>query len=231
MKKQIGPGSTVAADRFSGAKPTCLIVASAAAEGVSAQSFLNAFTQGSSVFNLQVATPGGKPIDFVDVNEGNSRWIQDFQLKPYASPAKLESIDGARYHALLIPNCPGAMSDLANSGSLARILQHFSTEKKPMCAIGHGVAALCCATDENRSWLFQGYSLTGPSVYELVRRADFASLPVIVEDFVKDSGATFSASEPDAMHVVLDRHLVTGQNDNSTLPAIHNLILLCNSRK
>ncbi|XP_069079202.1 glutamine amidotransferase-like class 1 domain-containing protein 1 isoform X1 [Pleurodeles waltl] len=231
MKKQIGPGSTVASDRQSGAKPTCLIVASAATEGVSAQSFLNAFNQGSSVFNLQVATPGGKPIDFVDVNEGNSRWIQDFQLKPYASPAKLESIDGARYHALLIPNCPGAMSDLANSGSLARILQHFATEKKPMCAIGHGVAALCCATDENRSWLFQGYSLTGPSVYELVRRPDFASLPVIVEDFVKDSGATFSASEPDAMHVVLDRHLVTGQNDNSTLPAIHNLIFLCSSRK
>lgn len=35
---------------------------------------------------------------------------------------------GARYHALLIPNCPGAVTDLANSGYLAKILQHFSTE-------------------------------------------------------------------------------------------------------
>ncbi|XP_069480137.1 glutamine amidotransferase-like class 1 domain-containing protein 1 isoform X2 [Ambystoma mexicanum] len=230
MKKQAVSGSTIASDRLIAAKPTCLIVVSATTEGVSAQSFLNAFNQGSSAFNLQVATPGGKPIDFVDVNEGNSRWIQDFQLKAYASPAKLESIDGARYHALLIPNCPGAMSDLANSGSLARILQHFIMEKKPMCAIGHGVAALCCTTDENKSWLFQGYSLTGPSVYELVRKPDFASLPIIVEDFVKDSNATFSASEPDAVHVVLDRHLVTGQNDNSTMAAVQNLILLCNNR-
>lgn len=35
---------------------------------------------------------------------------------------------GARYHALLIPSCPGALADLASSGSLARILQHFRSE-------------------------------------------------------------------------------------------------------
>lgn len=36
----------------------------------------------------------GKTLDFVDVNESNARWVQDFRLKAYASPAKLESIDG-----------------------------------------------------------------------------------------------------------------------------------------
>uniref|UniRef100_A0A8D1BA98 Glutamine amidotransferase-like class 1 domain-containing protein 1 n=1 Tax=Sus scrofa TaxID=9823 RepID=A0A8D1BA98_PIG len=131
--------------------------------GVSAQSFLHCFTLASAAFNLQVATPGGKTLDFVDVNESNARWVQDFRLKAYASPAKLESIDGARYHALLIPSCPGALADLASSGSLARILQHFCAESKPICAVGHGVAALCCATNEDRSWVFQGYSVTGVS--------------------------------------------------------------------
>ncbi|XP_063486971.1 glutamine amidotransferase-like class 1 domain-containing protein 1 isoform X4 [Symphalangus syndactylus] len=148
----------------------------------------------STTFNLQVATPGGKAMEFVDVTEGNARWVQDFRLKAYASPAKLESIDGARYHALLIPSCPGALTDLASSGSLARILQHFHSESKPICAIGHGVAALCCATNEDRSWVFHGYSLTGPSVCELVRAPGFARLPLVVEDFVKDSGACFSGS-------------------------------------
>ncbi|KAJ1066075.1 hypothetical protein K5549_013588 [Capra hircus] len=144
-------------------RPACLLVASGAAEGVSAQSFLHCFTLASAAFSLQVATPGGKPMDFVDVNESNARWVQDFRLKAYASPAKLESIDGARYHALLIPSCPGALVDLASSGSLARILQHFHSESKPICAVGHGVAALCCATSEDRSWVFQGYSVTGPA--------------------------------------------------------------------
>ncbi|XP_042197571.1 glutamine amidotransferase-like class 1 domain-containing protein 1 [Callorhinchus milii] len=213
------------------AKPTCLIVLSSAAQGVSAQSLYHSYTICSTAFNLQIATPGGKPMDFVDLDENNLRWIQDFRMKPCSNPAKLESIDGARYNAILIPNCPGALVDLATSGYLAKILQHFYTEKKLICAVGHGVAALCCATNEDKSWSFQGYSVTGMSVFELVRRKDFASLPIIVEDFVKDSGATFSASEPDAVHVVVDRHLITGQNDQSTLTAVQNLILLCNVRK
>nr|XP_034787746.2 glutamine amidotransferase-like class 1 domain-containing protein 1 isoform X4 [Pan paniscus] len=137
-------------------RPACLLVASGAAEGVSAQSFLHCFTMASTAFNLQVATPGGKAMEFVDVTESNARWVQDFRLKAYASPAKLESID------------------------------------EPICAVGHGVAALCCATNEDRSWVFHGYSLTGPSVCELVRAPGFARLPLVVEDFVKDSGACFS---------------------------------------
>ncbi|KAE8607173.1 hypothetical protein XENTR_v10011066 [Xenopus tropicalis] len=229
MKKQAAPVSGGGTERLT--KPSCLMVGSAVAGGVSAQSFLHSFTLASSAFNLQVATPGGKALDFVGIGETDSRWFQDFQLKPYANPARLESIDGSRYHALLIPHCPGALTDLANSGYLARILQHFTAEKKPICAIGHGVTALCCATNEDKSWIFQNYSLTGPSVYELVRRPEYASLPLILEDYAKDSGATFSASEPDAVHVVLDRHLITGQNDNSTMPAVQNLILLCNGRK
>lgn len=40
-------------------------------------------------FDLQ-----GKPIDFAEVDEGTARWVQDFNVKPYATPAKLESIDG-----------------------------------------------------------------------------------------------------------------------------------------
>ncbi|XP_030646526.1 glutamine amidotransferase-like class 1 domain-containing protein 1 isoform X2 [Chanos chanos] len=174
-------------------KPTCLIVASAAPQGVSARSFHQSFTLCSPVFNLQIATPGGKPIDFVGVDDSSARFVQDFSVKSYATPAKLESID------------------------------------EPVCAVGQGVSALCCATEGQR-WIFIGYSMTGPSVFELVRSPNFANLPLIVEDFVKDSGGSYTASKEDAVHVVLDRHLVTGQNIESTTVAVNNLILLCNSR-
>uniref|UniRef100_G3TNJ6 Glutamine amidotransferase-like class 1 domain-containing protein 1 n=1 Tax=Loxodonta africana TaxID=9785 RepID=G3TNJ6_LOXAF len=222
-------------------RPACLLVASSAAECVSAPSFLHCFTLASAAFNLQVATPGGKAMDFVDVDESNARWVQDFRLRSYASPAKLESIDGARYHALLIPSCPGALADLASSGSLARILQHFHSEstwslRPGLCFLRSAISGHCgghCSVNADLCpvvWRWGGALMDGPSVYELVRAPGFAHLPLIVEDFVKDAGASFSASEPDAVHVVLDRHLVTGQNTSSTVPAVQNLLFLCGSR-
>eukprot|EP00066_Takifugu_rubripes_P004391 XP_003967732.2 PREDICTED: Parkinson disease 7 domain-containing protein 1-like isoform X1 [Takifugu rubripes] len=211
------------------AKPTCLIVASASPQGVSAKSFQQCFCLCSSVFNLQTATQGGKPIDFSGVDESTSRWVQDFNMKTCATPAKLESIDGARYQALLIPDCPGALNDLAHSGSMHRILTHFISHQKPICAVGQGVSALCCVT-EGQKWIFGGYSFTGPSVFELVRQPDFANLPLVVEDFVKDNGGSYTASQEDAVHVVVDRHLITGQNLQSTSLAVNNLILLCGGR-
>lgn len=67
-------------------------------------------------------------------------------------------------------------------------------------------------------------------MFELARMSDFAELPVIPEDAVRDRGASFTASQPDSVHVVVDRHLVTGQNEASTLTAVQNLVLLCNQR-
>lgn len=49
---------------------------------------------GGPALTFGLAAPQGKTMDFVDVNESNARWVQDFRLKAYASPAKLESIDG-----------------------------------------------------------------------------------------------------------------------------------------
>ena len=37
-------------------------------------------------------------------------------------------------------------------------------------------------------------------------------------------------SKPENVHVVVDNHLVTGQNIQSTLTAVQNLILISNAR-
>lgn len=67
-------------------------------------------------------------------------------------------------------------------------------------------------------------------MFELARLPNFADLMVIPEDAVRDCGASFAVSEPDCVHVVVDRHLITGQNEASTLTAVQNLVLLCNQR-
>ncbi|EDO37112.1 predicted protein, partial [Nematostella vectensis] len=194
--------------------------------GVSAQSFIPALTLTHSAFNVQIATPKGLQVEYTNVDESSRKWLNDFRSKPFSVPGKLENVDADRYCALLIPNSLGALHDLAHDDQLAKLLNSFINAKKPICAIGHGVAGLLSAkTESSKSWSFKGYSVTAPSVVELCRTPEFSGLPIILEDSIKDNGATYSASEPDCVHVVIDRHLITAQNDQSTLPAVQNLIL------
>ncbi|XP_064601648.1 glutamine amidotransferase-like class 1 domain-containing protein 1 [Liolophura sinensis] len=217
---------------MSAPRASCLIVLSSAVEGVSAQSFVQAFKLTHTNFSIQLASPGGKVTEFVQQDENNRRWLNDFRTKSYSMPISLESIDAARYSALLIPAAPGAIHDLATNQHLAQIVQHFAKENKPLCAIGPGVAGLCGARQEDKkSWSFADYSMTAPSIFEIARTPEFAILPILLEDFIKDSGGKYSSSECDAVHIVVDRHLVTGQNTQSTLIAVQNLILLCTHKQ
>nr|CAB3264732.1 Parkinson disease 7 domain-containing protein 1 [Phallusia mammillata] len=211
-------------------KPSCLVICSSHKEGVCAQSFIHAFTLTNSAFTLSIATPQGIPVDFVNVDDNSRRWVSEFRTKSYASPMKLESVEASQYNALLIPNSPGALYDLVKHDSVKHILRAFTNDKKPICAVGFGTVVLAAGKLENNEWCCKGYSLTGPSVYELIQRKDFSTLPIIFEDFAKDNFASYTASEPGAVHVVVDRHLITGQNSQSTLTAVQNLILATNAR-
>ncbi|XP_065177093.1 glutamine amidotransferase-like class 1 domain-containing protein 1 [Sycon ciliatum] len=212
-------------------KPNCLIVASASAEGVSARSFVNSFTLTTSAFNVQLATPSGQAVEYINVDESSKRWLTDFASKPYSTPAKLENCDPSRYSVLLIPSGPGAVFDLATDQSLAHIITQFVAEQKPICAVGMGVCALCCAMDPESRWRLKGYSLTAPPTMELAKQVLFPKLPLLPEDFIREQGGSFSSNFTDGNHVVIDRHVITGQNDLSTLTAVQNLILLGNARQ
>lgn len=212
-------------------KPSCLVVCSGHQKGVSAQSFIHSFTLTSSAFNVFLATPGGTAVEFVDIDDTNRQWIADFRSKVLSNPHKLEEMDSSKFVALVIPSCPGALFDLNSNQELAAILNAFIREKKPICAVGYGVAGLFSTLDmHTQQWSFKHHSLTAPSLTEIVRREDFPSLPVVLPDFIRKHGGTFSSSLPTSLHVVVDTYLVTGQNDQSTLTAVQNLILLSNAR-
>ncbi|XP_071956077.1 glutamine amidotransferase-like class 1 domain-containing protein 1 isoform X2 [Antedon mediterranea] len=215
---------------MAGSKGSCLIIVSSHSDGVLSQSFIHSFTLTHSAFNVQLAAPVAKAIDFVKQDDNSRKWLNEFRTKPFATPVRLETIEASRYSALLFPDSPGALHDLSSNSELANIIQHFIHEQKPICAIGSGVGALCSVKDQHK-WGFSNYSMTGPSVYELAQTSGFGDIPIILEDFIKDNDATFSATLPNSVHIVVDRHLITGQNEASTLTAVQNLILLVNARQ
>ena len=124
------------------------------------------------------------------------------------------------------------MYELTNNSDLNKIVEVFKDENKPICAVGYGVAGLFGAKAKDHvTWSFTEYSLTGPSVFEMVLLDNFSELPLVVEDFIKEQNGVYSHSQNDCMHIVIDRNVITGQNDMSTLTAVQNLILLCNARQ
>lgn len=215
-------------------KPNCLIVCSGASQGVSAQSFIHSFTLTHSAFNVYIVTPEGKPIEFVNIDDNSRKWLNEFRAKPFSVPGKLEDVESIRYSAMLIPSSIGSLYDLAKHKDLGKIINEFIEDKKLICAIGYGVSGFCSARiNGGKLWSFKDYSLTAPSLFEVCQLSDFAvaDLPVILEDFIKENEASFSCSQNNCVHVIIDRHVITGQNDNSTLSAVQNLILLCNARQ
>ncbi|KAG1650726.1 Glutamine amidotransferase-like class 1 domain-containing protein 1 [Nymphon striatum] len=177
-------------------------------------------------------TPEGKPLDFANIDDQSRRWLSDFRVKSLSKPLSLQTIDPNRYSSLVIPHCPGAITDLAHNADMGAILQNFLEEKKPICAIGMGVAALFAAVDSKTEiWNFRPYTMTSSSVFELARNSDFNNLSMIPEDTIKERGGLYSCTEMDEIHVVVDRHLITGQNEQSTLTAIQNLILKCSQKQ
>eukprot|EP01137_Pigoraptor_chileana_P015608 Opistho-2@71761 len=230
-------------------KPRCLVVASGHTAGVSAISFVPAFTLASSAFQVQLATPNGLRIEFTNMDDSSAKWLADFQGKPQSQPMSLESLaaswtdsptstsggvqphkGSSPYAAILVVGGMGAVFDLSTNVPLAALFTVHVAEKKPICAIGMGVAALCGKASKASSWLFREYALTGPSIAEVCRLSVFPELPFVFEDFVRDNDAVYSASKPDAVHVVVDRTLITGQNDMSTLLSVQNLILMVTAK-
>jgi len=212
----------------------CLIILSSAKEGNSSQSFIQSFSLLNTAFNVQIATPGGRNPDFVNSDEQTRKWFNDFRHKSFSTPISLSSVDPNRYSCLVIPHSPGAVTDLVTDSDLSEILRHFVKEQKPITAIGMGVVALFPAFEDGNVWSFRRFTLTAISVFELARNPDFANLPVIPEDVIKDRGALYSSTNPDhvdEIHVVVDRHLITGQNEQSTLTAVQNLLIQCNQKQ
>ncbi|XP_059141517.1 glutamine amidotransferase-like class 1 domain-containing protein 1 isoform X2 [Physella acuta] len=211
---------------------SCLVVISSAAEGVSAASFMQACSLVNQSFAIQLASPGGRQAEYINQDDSNRRWFNEFRSKSSSTPIALDTVDVNRYSAMLIPACPGAIHDLATNSDLGQIVSHFINEKKPICAIGHGVAGLFSARKEDgKSWWLDDYCLTAPSLFEVGHLPDFASMPIIPEDFIKDHGGKYTATEADGVHVVVDRCVITGQNVHSTVIAVQNLILMCSQNK
>lgn len=81
---------------------------------------------------------------------------------------------------------------------------------------GHGPAGLLAGRREDGSWLFAGRRLTA-FTNEEERQAGLADRAKwLLETRLREEGAELDQGQPWSSHVVVDEHLVTGQNPASS---------------
>ncbi|CAL4083938.1 unnamed protein product, partial [Meganyctiphanes norvegica] len=209
-------------------KQNCLIVLSASELGVSAPSFLQCYKLTQSALNIHITTPqGSKPA--ISYRTG-AMILPDVPLKGVFEPRHLFNLPGSQYSCVVIPHSPGATDDLAQDNHIGNILTHCLAERKPVCAVGLGVCALLSAKN-GEDWAFRDIALTGSSLSEVASLPVFPRLPVLPGDAVLDRGGVFSTGAPSSIHIVVNAGVITGQNQQSTLSAVQNMILLVNQRQ
>jgi putative intracellular protease/amidase len=114
------------------------------------------------------------------------------------------------------------MVDLTDNPDVARPLVALHERTAPIASLCHGPALLLSAPERtDGQWLFDGYRMTcftdEEEEEEDQTEPGKLGLPWYVDTALKNDGAVFD-DDPSAWasHVIVDRHLITGQNPGST---------------
>ena len=143
-------------------------------------------------------------------------------LPGFQQPVDLRSLrdeELAAFDAVFAPGGHGPMVDLADNPDVSRLLVALHAKQATIASLCHGPALLLSAPERpDGQWLFDGYRMTCFTDEEEDQTVPGRlGLPWYVDTALKNAGAVFDDG-PAAWvsHVVVDRHLITGQNPGST---------------
>jgi putative intracellular protease/amidase len=133
-----------------------------------------------------------------------------------ASPVALEAVSPAEFDGVFVPGGHGPMQDLAICPQLGGLLDAMVDDDKVIAAVCHGPAALLSAVREDGEWAFGGRSLTGFTNAEEIQAGLADRAPWLLEDRLRDAGASVTTGPAWQPFSVADGTVVTGQNPASS---------------
>jgi putative intracellular protease/amidase len=129
---------------------------------------------------------------------------------------------------VFIPGGHGALVDLPDNAHIGRVLRLMCGAGKIVGALCHGPAALLSAPEIDGVWMFDGYKITGfTDEEEDQTKAGKIGMPWSLEASLKNRGAIFDDGDAAwVSHVVIDRNLITAQNEGSSEAAAFAVLKL-----
>lgn len=186
--------------------------------------------------DITVATPkGGKaPIDPSSdtedaQTEDTKRFKKDEAAQKVINNTKvLSEMNPADFDAVFYPGGHGPLWDLSKDKDSIELIEKFNASKKPIGFVCHAPAALKNVKGEDGEPLVKGKKVTGftNSEEEAVELTDV--VPFLVEDMLKENGGIYSKAGDWEEYVLVDGHLVTGQNPASSSLVAEELYKLLN---
>ncbi|WP_044210103.1 type 1 glutamine amidotransferase domain-containing protein [Flammeovirga sp. OC4] len=167
----------------------------------------------------------------------NQLMLTDIDKSPVISFARVEQIGIETFDALFVPGGHAPLGDLVANDLLSKFLNHFHAEAKPTGLVCHGPVALLSSLPNSKAfekdmkagdkakpakgWIYKGYNMTVFSNSEETVATKYYlggdELPYWPENAITLAGGNYSKGKQDwAPHVVVDRELVTGQNNKSS---------------
>ncbi len=142
-----------------------------------------------------------------------------------ANTAKLSSVNPNEFDVVFYPGGHGPLWDLAEDEASIRLIEAMSAANRPIGAVCHGVAVLRHPKSDGAP-LVRDREVTSFTNTEEQAAGMMNALPYLVEDMLKESGATYLRGDDWAAFVVSDGNLVTGQNPASSRGVAEQLLNL-----
>jgi putative intracellular protease/amidase len=180
---------------------------------------------------VDIATPGGvrAPADpgSLDALGDDSRGIRNHLASledVLAHPLALGDVDSGAYDAVVLPGGHGPMADLAVDPDLGRLLLDAVDRDAVIGVLCHGPAGLLSAIRADGRFAFDGRRLAVFTDEEERLGGLGENTPFWVEGRLRELGAVIETGVPWSSTVVVDGHLVSGQNPQSSIATAERLV-------
>jgi len=181
-----------------------------------------AFTDAGAQVVLASPAGGQPPLDpKSDLPDFQTALTHRFKADPAAQQAlahtvELDSINPADFDTVFYPGGHGPLWDLAESATSIQLIETFERAGKPVGFVCHAPGALRHVKAANGEPLVKGRRVTGFTNTEedAVELSDV--VPFLIEDEFKAQGGLYEKGADWAPYIVVDGHLVTGQNPASS---------------
>ncbi|KAG8944781.1 hypothetical protein FRC04_001519 [Tulasnella sp. 424] len=161
-------------------------------------------------------------------DEACAKWLADPTVKEKLDTAlKLSEVNSEDYDAVFYPGGHGPAMDLPTDEANIKICSEFFRAKKPVAAVCHGPCAIVNATDAEGQPIVKGRTVTGLSNEEEELGGKTKDVPFLLETKLVEKGGNYvKAEKPFEVKVVVDGHLITGQNPVSARGVAEELVKL-----